>query len=184
MDDNKVALILSMKRRLQGKPPEISQGDWDSVIVESNQPSAGGVGYAIQSQLLAQAALMAAEVMPGDGKGQMQAIFPVAMHEMVGVLTDPDTKAQVRLAAAQYVIDHTIGKPKQEVEHTGSIALEVRAQVKAMILREKEERVLRDVGPETILDKPKTAVETFLDTHATKNFVVGKKGKGNGQDQA
>lgn len=182
MDDNKRSLIESMKRRLQGKPTDIPQDEWDSVIVQATQ-SVGGVGDAIKGQLLEQAALQAAEVMPGDGKGQMQAIFPVAMHEMVSVLVNPATKDQVRLAAAQYVIDHTIGKPKQEVEHTGSIALEVRAQVKAMILREKEQSI-RDVGPETKLDKPKTPVETFLDAYATKNFVVGKKGTGDDKGEA
>ena len=45
-----------------------------------------------------------------------------AMQALVDVLRNPESPAQARIAAANSILDRALGKPRQEVEHSGDAA--------------------------------------------------------------
>lgn len=114
----------------------------------------------------------AQQPLPKDEKAMLQAFFPQAVATRVSIMTDPEAKNADRLIASSTFIDHTVGKPDQHVNVTGSLAIEVHNQL---------EKLVRDIKSGTVIDsdnllaKPKTPVDNFIEKHMPKGFIVGKK---------
>lgn len=56
-----------------------------------------------------------------DHKKRFESILPHALDVTETILLDANAKSSLRFAAAQEVMDRTLGKPKQTVEHEGSL---------------------------------------------------------------
>ena len=56
-----------------------------------------------------------------DHRKRFNEILPHAIDATERILLDPNSKDRVRFAAAQEVMDRALGKPKQTVEHEGSL---------------------------------------------------------------
>lgn len=56
-----------------------------------------------------------------DHKQRFSQILPHAIDIAEKVLLDPNTKTATKFAAAQEFMDRALGKPKQTVEHEGSL---------------------------------------------------------------
>lgn len=56
-----------------------------------------------------------------DHKKRFQDILPQAVDVTEQILMNPNTKDALRFQAAQEVMDRALGKPKQTVEHEGSL---------------------------------------------------------------
>jgi hypothetical protein len=172
LDDKTIDLIYGMKLRGQQRPPEITEHQWDSVVIKQTL-SMSFVAADYRLKLAKAAADKLLGELPQDDKGKITALHDVALDQLVGVLMSDQTKDAVKLQAATYIIDHNVGKAKQEIEHSGSLALEIRAQArKALAL---EQASMRDVSPKQTLDKPLDVVDSFLERHMSDNFIVGKK---------
>ena len=164
--------IYGMKLRLQQKPPDIDQQDWDSVII-TGKTSREFVTLNYRDQLVQQAAVQM-QNLPHDTKEQIKALSSIALDKLLEVMDDVQSKPSDKLAAATFLLDHTVGKAKQEVEHSGSLALEIRAQArKALELESK--MGMRDITPQENSDKPKSAVKDFLEQHSVDDYIVGEK---------
>jgi hypothetical protein len=56
-----------------------------------------------------------------DSKKRYQDMLPHAMRVIEDILKDPMAKPQLKIDAAREVTDRVLGKPKQTVEHEGSL---------------------------------------------------------------
>ena len=165
-------LIYGMKLRGQQKPPDLPQAHWDEVQVTVAQTLSNVAGE-YRRKLVESAALKIPDKLPEDDKSKISTLYDLGVTTVLDVMTDPASKDSVRLQAATYIVDHTIGKAKQEIEHSGSLALEIRAQArKALAL---EAASMRDVSPQNVDDKTLSPVDAFLQKHMSDDFVVGKK---------
>lgn len=173
MDDNKLRLIQQMKTALQQRPPEVSPEEWDGVEVGATPLAYNAAIDATKDQLVQQLQSKVAVGLPADNKEKLKALFDLGLYEVLKLMADPKTRDTTRFAAAQFLMEHDVGKAKQEIEHSGSLALEIRAQAKQFIAERKSGS--RDVTPPESLDKTTSAVDNFLKTQMPSNFVVGKK---------
>lgn len=96
-------------------------------------------------------------------------LYQPATEVLKEVMLNPNEKGSTRLDAAKYVIDQTVGKPEQKVHQTGSILHEVLTRVD-----ELKSRPVTELN--TLLDKPKSAIDTFIDANIPEGFSVGKRG--------
>lgn len=96
-------------------------------------------------------------------------LYQPATEVLKEVMLNPDEKGSTRLDAAKYVIDQTVGKPEQKVHQTGSILHEVISRVEELKSRPVEEL-------NQLLDKPKSAIDTFIDENIPEGFRVGARG--------
>lgn len=181
MDHNKVALIQQMKRMMQQRPQDVSEADWASVQVNGPEEALTGAMEALKGQLVEGLVSNSIKGLPADNKAKIQSLFNLGLHELLKVMADPKTKDSVRMQAAQFLMEHDVGKAKQEVEHSGSLALEIRAQAKQVI--ESRKASMREVGPKEKVDKQPTAIDTFIKTHVPDGFVVGKKATADGKTE-
>lgn len=110
--------------------------------------------------------------MPKDEKQVMKQFFPQAVKVRAECMHDVEAKWSDRLQASQTFIEHTIGKPEQKVEHAGSLAIEVHNQMEKLV---RDLRSGTIVDTENLLAKPRTSVDTFIEQHMSKGFIVGKK---------
>lgn len=173
MDDNKANLIKTMKRMMQQRPQDVTPEEWDSVdITEASEAYLEAID-ASKQQLVNSLAAKIAVGLPADNKEKLKALFELGLYEVMKLMSDIKTKDTVRLAAATFLMEHDVGKAKQEIEHSGALALEIRAQAKQFIAERKSGS--RDVTPTETLDKTQTAVDNFIKTKLPSNFVVGKK---------
>lgn len=56
-----------------------------------------------------------------DPKKRFSDLLPYAADAIEEALKSPSTKIQTKLAAAQEITDRVLGKPKQTIEHEGSL---------------------------------------------------------------
>ncbi len=114
----------------------------------------------------------AAEPLPKDEKQLLKHFFPQAVAARVDIMNNPQAKDNDRINASSIFVDHTVGKPDQNVHVSGSLALEVHNQL---------EKLCKDIRSGTVIDsanllaKPKTAVDNFLEKRGIGNFIVGRK---------
>lgn len=86
-------------------------------------------------------------------------------------------KASEKRRAAQYILDHTIGKAQQTVQVKGNVLADFILQVEQM-----SQSQLRDVGsnPDLLTKKPHK-FDTVIEQLIPSDFVVGKRSKGEEQ---
>lgn len=97
------------------------------------------------------------------GKGVKQRfdeLVPLAQEAVAEILENPNSKAQLRFQAAQEVMDRALGKPKQTVEHEGSI---IKALYDKLDGRTREENFREaipvDIEVPALLENPNTISE-------------------------
>jgi hypothetical protein len=88
-------------------------------------------------------------------------------------------KTSEKLQAAQYILDHTVGKAQQNVQVKGAILADFIVQVEQM-----SKSQLRDVGssPELLTKKPHK-FDTIIEQIVPDGFVVGKRSEGEKQGE-
>ena len=106
-----------------------------------------------------------------DHKKRFQDILPYAMDVTEEILKSPSAKPQLRFAAAQEVMDRALGKPKQTVEHEGSL---VRSLLEK--LNSKPGQEIIDISP---LSPDAIAPGTDLDNVETPQARVDSQVLGN-----
>lgn len=74
-----------------------------------------------------------------DHKKRFSEILPHAIDVTEQILKDPNAKQAVRFAAAQEVMDRTLGKPKQTIDHQGSL---FRDLIEKLDGKEKEKPII------------------------------------------
>lgn len=170
IDDEERALLADAKALGVSRGRMSSDEVWDSIEPRSITEDIDDYRKKLRNQVREKIALPA----PSEPRAQLENVYSYAVESLLEVLSNPKTRDSVKLQAAQYVIDHTIGKAKQEVEHTGSLAIEIRAQVAAIIKLQAEGTHIPEIS--NILAKPRTRSDDFLDRHMPEKFVVGKRG--------
>lgn len=73
-----------------------------------------------------------------DHRKRFSEILPHAIDATEKILRDPLTKERTRFAAAQEIFDRALGKPKQTIEHEGSL---IRALIEKLDGKSDNERV-------------------------------------------
>jgi len=86
-----------------------------------------------------------------DHKKRFNDILPHALDVTEEILMNPNTRPQVKFAAAQEVFDRALGKPKQTIEHEGSL---VRALYEKLDSQKNSKPVIDVPGKETIVENP------------------------------
>lgn len=85
------------------------------------------------------------------------------------IMNNPEAKASDRLNAATYILDHSIGKAQQTVNHTGNFIMEIMDEA----TRITKLREANHVTPElTVKPDP---FDTILEQIVPSNVVVGKR---------
>lgn len=108
------------------------------------------------------------ELFGSDAKAHIKALVSKAVGVVEDTLDDKDEKGTVRLDAAKYVIDHTVGKATQTVEVGGNLLVDLVSRL------DKESR---DVSPANkSLATTKDSLDNFVDGIITEGVVVGKRG--------
>lgn len=166
-------MITAMKLRGQPRPQEITQERWNSVVV-TNTDARADVAFELRNKFIQRLASGLGKPIHEDVKENLGQLADLALEQIVELMTTAETKDTVKAQLAMYLLDHKVGKAKQEIELSGSLALEVRAQLRAE--REQLATGMREVSPEKVVDKPQDAMDAFLSKHASDDFVVGKKG--------
>jgi len=175
-DDSQAAtedMIYAMKLRGQPRPVDVGQEAWDSVVITVSDARADAA-FELRNKFIQRLSAGLTKPIHEDVKENLGQLADLALEQVVELLTSDQTKDTVRAQLAMYLLDHKVGKAKQEIEHSGSLALEIRAQLRSE--REALAAGMRDITPEITVDKPKSAIDSFLDKHASDDFVVGKKG--------
>lgn len=107
-------------------------------------------------------------------KKRLHKLFGPALTVVEDVMSNVDEKGSVRLDAAKYVIDQSVGKSQQQIEVKGSILAEVIHSLDQL----KSMRDVTGATSQPALDKPKTAADTFIEDFIPDNFAVGQRGTG------
>lgn len=108
------------------------------------------------------------EMFGKDYKNYISSRVDKALAVLDDILDDEKVKAQTRLAASQLVIEHTVGKPQQTVEHKGNLLAEV-------IATAEKQLQTRDVADINLEAKP-SAVDNIIEKMIPTGVVVGKRG--------
>ena len=91
-------------------------------IAEAVNLSPGTVGQKLKSERIQfEIKHLRYKLYGKDHKKRFQDILPHAIDVVEDVITNPNTKQSIRFAAAQEIMDRALGKPKQTVEHEGSL---------------------------------------------------------------
>lgn len=179
-------IIKQYKRGGTPKPPGVSSAVWSApeilterhwaivnmvVMGQSTQAIAKEIGLSeARINLLVQGPEMKAaiaekrELYFGDGRSKMQSLVNDAFGVIKEIMMNPDAKDNVRLSAAQYVMDQTIGKAQQTVKVEGNLLGDFMSQL------DKAERVVHELEHVAI---PRDEMDDKLDQIIGKNFVVG-----------
>jgi len=111
--------------------------------------------------------------LPIDRK-RLESLFEDAISTVERVMLNPEERGTTRLDAAKFVVEQAIGKAKQDVDVKGTVLLDVINSIER----------LRDATPTTVLDKPKTAADNFVDEFIPDNFAIGKRGDSGTQEES
>lgn len=101
---------------------------------------------------------------------RLQELLPLALNRLQFIMANDAAKESSQVEAAKFVVDRLVPKPKQTIEHTGNLAMDVFHQIK-LLQRE------RAMHPEFQEPKPRSPVDDFLKRHMPEGFVVGRKDK-------
>lgn len=164
LDEATLKTYAEMKAATISRPYECPEAVWENLVL----PRTGAeiARYQLQAQLRE---LSAGIVLPKDHKGMLTALVPLAVEAIVDVLTHPRSKGSEKLQAASFLIDHDLGKAKQEVEHSGSLALEIRKQADEYI------RSRPPTTPPIEMDMVTKAADDLVKEYMPQKYVVGKK---------
>lgn len=102
-----------------------------------------------------------------SARSRITELSKAAVDTVYQVMTDHQSKPQLRLQAAQYIIDQAEGKAKQEVHVEQSMLVEF------MIKLESKSREAKDVT--NSLPPPKDHLDNFLEEFIPEKFIVGDK---------
>lgn len=97
-----------------------------------------------------------------DHKKRFNDILPHALDVTEEIVRNPNISPKLKFAAAQEVFDRALGKPKQTVEHEGSLIRALFEKLDA----QKSTPVI-DVGKETVIENPNERIN--LPTQANPN---------------
>lgn len=108
----------------------------------------------------------------GDSKKTVKALVAKAYKVVDGILDDENEKSSVRLDAAKYVIDQTVGKANQSVTVSGDNLL-----VDFISKLDQAAKVMRDVAATegNLLAAPADPMDALVDDIIDAEFVVGKR---------
>lgn len=184
-------LIREMKMLGIAKPEGVSHTRWNAVMHDSLvhnhmiQMRAAGASYTKIAEQLGYSASHVSTILKtpkirakvdeviremygDDYKKAMQARASKALAVYDEILDNPDSNIKIKLAAAQQVMEHTIGKPQQTVEHKGGMLSEL--ILKADQLREAN-------NPDIELTKEPDKIDNLVKELLPTNMVVGKRAK-------
>lgn len=103
------------------------------------------------------------EVFGKDYKNYLSSRMQKSLAVLDNILDSDKVKDNVRLAAAQMVIEHTVGKPQQTVEHKGNLLAEVIATADKQLH-----------AKEVIESKP-SPVDNLIKELIPTDMIVGKR---------
>jgi hypothetical protein len=83
-----------------------------------------------------------------DHKKRFSDILPYAIDATEAILKNPSAKDRTRFAAAQEIMDRALGKPKQTVEHEGSLIRALIEKLDQNGQNEKAQSIDSEVVPE------------------------------------
>jgi hypothetical protein len=173
------------------RPPNVSAARWDAPLTHKNthEHMVNLAAFGLNNKEIAERvgctptlvskvlkkpevkALVARRISELYGDDIKKAIRDRALNaitKMDEIINDPETKDQVRLQALTYVLDHTVGKAQQTIEHKGAVLSE-------LIIKADQ---LRDVTAQSLLlTKEKDSIDNLLDEVIPKGLVVGKRGE-------
>lgn len=95
-------------------------------------------------------------------KKRIESIAHKAMDRVEHTIDDDKIKPETRLSAATYVLDHSLGKPKQSIEHSGSILGEIMDRINGS-------RLVNELT--TLPESPKDDLDNFAESFAPKHTV-------------
>lgn len=101
-------------------------------------------------------------------KKRMEAMAHKALDRVEKTIDDEGTKPETKLSAATYILDHSIGKPKQTVEHQGNILGEIMDRINSS-------RIVQEISES--LASQKDDLDNFAEDYAPKH-VVGVRSNG------
>lgn len=101
---------------------------------------------------------------------RIEIIASKAVDVVEEVLNNPQEAMKYRMDAAKYMLDQAVGKAQQQIEVKGNLLQEV------LIHLEQQERSI-DTTSRNLVDKPKDAMDDFIDTQLGEPIVVGKRNR-------
>jgi hypothetical protein len=106
--------------------------------------------------------------LPIDRK-RVAEMFEEALLTVESVMLNPDEKGATRLDAAKFVVEQAVGKAKQDVEVKGSVLMDVIHSIEQL-------KAAREATATPELDKPRSAVDAFVEDYIPEAMTVGKRG--------
>jgi predicted transcriptional regulator len=192
LTDDTLTTELMQEMMLLGlpKPPMVSSARWDAPLTHKNthEHMVNLAAFGLNNKEIAERlgctttlvskvlkkpevkAMVTKRISELYGEDIKKAIRDRAMNAIVKmdeIVNSPDTKDQVRLQALTYILDHTVGKAQQTIEHKGAVLSE-------LIVKADQ---LRDVTTNSLLlTKEKDSIDNLLEEVIPEDLVVGKRG--------
>lgn len=185
--DSDVTLERITELKLKGfiRPPGVSKEKWNSAPeftpdqLRAAKLLAGGTAVAIVARsLLLESMTIASwlaipkfkdeikvqqELLFGkDTRKRIEALGPRAVDAIEDVMDSPGTHPKLVLQAASYLLDQAVGKSKQEIEHKGTLLIDVLKQIEKLPPQTRE------------LSEMDVLVQSVLPA----DFTVGKRYEG------
>lgn len=110
------------------------------------------------------------EYFTDDAKAYIKSLAQKSFEVVDEILVNPGERSNVRLDAAKYILDQTVGKAQQNLKVEGSLIGE---------MIHKMDEMLKDATPATstnLLDKPVDPMDNFIDDLIPEDVVIGKRG--------
>lgn len=158
-------VLVQLRKLGVAKPDFIPAERWEAAV-EVRQRSE------LQTRI---AEMLSMPISQGD-KGIYGVLLPQAITEAARILEDPDEPARTKIALIQWIGDQFSGKASQQVEHTGSVALELRKAAAELESRQVSGLLQKATAAE-VVDAAVVAVDSFLESKVGEDFSVGKRGK-------
>lgn len=108
------------------------------------------------------------EMFSKKARKRLESLANKAVDVVEEVITNQQEQTKHRLDAAKYLLDQAVGKPQQQIEVKGNLLQEV------LVRLEQHDRSI-DVTSRKVLDKPKDAMDDFIDSQLEAPIVVGKR---------
>ncbi len=132
MEENKKTLkkrvMLSNRRQAIATMKAIGC-DNKEIATELGIKNAKTVGIALSSKSMKQEIVRIQNKIFQEPQELLQKTLPLALKVAYKLMMDPKTKEAVRMDAAFKFMDRVLGKPKQQVEHTGNLLQQVLQQM-------------------------------------------------------
>lgn len=95
-------------------------------------------------------------------KSRLEGLAHRALDTIEATIDGKDIKPETKFNAATYILDHTIGKAKQTVEHKGDLLGELMERINSG-------RVVSEIG--NIIEAPKDSLDNFAEEFAPEHTV-------------